>query len=104
MPLFYRYDSVIASKNSQFAARSAFHLVKWVLAAARTPRAPGRKAQWPVFIDVAAHDGRRAHRSNPPPRLIQSNAAHPARAVFLGAVARHALGSVQPKQVSIYKR
>jgi hypothetical protein len=34
MPLFYGDDTVTRSGNSQFGARNAFHLVKWVLAAA----------------------------------------------------------------------
>lgn len=34
MPHFYRDDTVTRTFNSQFAARSAFHLVKWIFAAA----------------------------------------------------------------------
>jgi hypothetical protein len=42
LPPFYEHDSVIASGNSQFGARSAFHLVKRVYAPARA-RKTGRR-------------------------------------------------------------
>jgi hypothetical protein len=85
-PHFYRDDTVTRTFNSQFAARSAFHLVKWF----SRPHAPHKRIAGPRdragIIDVAVHDQARARGSNSRPRLILSNATRLRRPLFLGAV------------------